>query len=319
MLAKHPASLEVNLNDLSMMYYTCAHDEPGSVFQVFPTKDVAERAAVTCLRAEREGLDNDFCVTALLTKEEEGSVYEAILIETLQRILKSDIAPSRRLRRYKAILADSYRKIERRGGSRDQSLCPYMYERPMTNDDLTSFCRVVKKQCYLTCYDMPGYPQCPRYVRRQRQIQIENARRLVRAGIQRILEEHDQQRQKDASTKPGAWAEPVHTILDRLFAVLDLSPETETYAHKIIDQVGKEGLFQGHPRPIIAASIAYYSAKHTGDSLPENDIIELVGCSRTSLRRNYRELRMLLNSEATTQPKQRRRPKQKHTPVTRAE
>jgi hypothetical protein len=303
-----------------MMYYSCAQDNLGTIFQVFPSKEINERAAVTCMRATRNGVENDFCITVLLTKEEEGSVYEEILANTLNRVLKTKVQPAGRPRRYKEILADSYRKIERRGGSRDQSLCPYMYERPLTDDDLVHFCRVVKKQCYLTRYEMAGYPQCPRYIRRQRQIQIENARQLVRAGIQRILEEHDQARQKGISVKPGAWTEPVHTILDRLFSVLDLSSDTETLSHKILNKVGRERLFQGHPRPIVAASIAYYSAKQTGESLPENDIIELVGCSRTSLRRNYRELRNFLDSDATiTKPKQRRRITRKPTSVTRAE
>jgi hypothetical protein len=303
-----------------MMYYSCAQDEPGANFQVFPTKEVTERAAVTCIRGLYDGVENDFCITALLTQEEEGSVYEEILTNTLQRVLNTKVQAPRRPRRYREILADSFRKIERRGGSRDQSLCPYIYERPLTDEDLVHFCRVVKKQCYLTRYEMKGYPQCPRYIRRQRQIQIENARQLVRAGIQRILEEHDQARQKGADVKPGAWTEPVHTILDRLFAVLDLSTDTEALAHKILNQVGKDRLFQGHPRPIVAASIAYYSAKQTGDSLPENDIIDLVGCSRTSLRRNYRELRTLLNSDSTlTQPKQRRRTTQTSKSISRAE
>ena len=319
-LAKHPASLEVNPEALSMMYYSCAQDEPGASFQVFPTKEVTERAAVTCIRGQRDGVENDFCITALLTQEEEGSVYEEILTNTLQRVLKTKVEPPRRPRRYREILADSFRKIERRGGSRDQSLCPYIYERPLTDEDLVHFCRVVKKQCYLTRYEMTGYPQCPRYIRRQRQIQIENARQLVRAGIQRILEEHDQARQKSTDVKPGAWTEPVHTILDRLFAVLDLSDDTETLAHEILNKVGRERLFQGHPRPIVAASIAYYSAKQTGDSLPENDIIELVGCSRTSLRRNYRELRALLNPDPSmVKTKPRRRTTTKPKSVTRAE
>lgn len=319
-LAKHPASLQIDPDYLSMMYYSCAQDELGTIFQVFPTKEVTERAAVTCMRALRDGMENDFCITALLNKEEEGSVYEEILTKTLNRVLKTKVQPARRSRRYKEILSDSYRKIERRGGSRDQSLCPYMYERPITNGDLVHFCRVVKKQCYLTRYEMTGYPQCPRYIRRQRQIQIENARQLVRAGIQRILEEHDQARQKETGVKAGAWTEPVHTILNRLFAVLDLSSDTETLAHKILDKVGREQLFQGHPRPIVAASIAYYSAKQTGDSLPENDIIELVGCSRTSLRRNYRELRTVLTSDLTTKkPSLRRRTTQKPKSTTRAE
>ena len=302
------------------MYYSCAQDELGANFQVFPTKEVTERAAVTCIRGFHDGVENDFCITVLLTQEEEGSVYEEILTNTLRRVLNTKVQAPRRPRRYREILADSFRKIERRGGSRDQSLCPYIYERPLTDEALVHFCRVVKKQCYLTRYEMKEYPQCPRYIRRQRQIQLENARQLVRAGIKRILEEHDQARQKDMDVKTGAWTEPVHTILDRLFAVLDLSTDTEDLAHEILNKVGEDRLFQGHPRPIVAASIAYYSAKQTGDSLPENDIIELVGCSRTSLRRNYRELRNLLNSDSTpTTPKQRRRTTQTPKSLTRAE
>lgn len=290
-----------------MMFYSCALEEPGTVFQVFPTKDVTERAAITCTRTVRDGVEDDFCITALLTSEEEGSAYEEILNSTLERILKTKSDSTKRSTRYRQILSDSYRKIERRGGSRDRSLCPYKYERPVKGDKLTSYCRVVKKQCYLTIYEMSGYPQCPRYIRRERQIQLANARRLVRAGINRILEDYDQERQKSKKLKPGAWSEPVHAILERLFAILSVSPETEDYSHRIVEYVGKEGLFQGHPRPIIAASIAYYSAKQVGDSLPENDIIELVGCSRTSLRRNYRELRNLLSSDDKKLPQHKRR------------
>jgi hypothetical protein len=289
------------------MYYSCAPEGNGTSFQVFPNKEVKERAAITCTRTKREGADDDICLTVLLTAEEEASAYEEILYKTLQRIIKTAGNPANRKRRYRQILSDSYRKIERRGGSRDQSLCPYMYERPIKNSELTSFCRVVKKQCYLTIYEMPGYPQCPRYIRRQRQIQLTNARQLIRAGIQRILEDYDNERQKFKDQKPGSWGEPVHAILDRLFAILEVETETEEYAHNIVEYVSQEGLFQGHPRPIIAASIAYYSAKQTGDSIPENDIIELVGCSRTSLRRNYRELRTLLSSDEKKLPQHKRR------------
>jgi hypothetical protein len=294
---------------MSMMYYGSAPQDLGTTFQVFPTKEIKERAAVACTRTNKEGGEDDICLFVLLTAEEEGAAYEEILLKTLQRITKSSGNPANRKRRYRQILSDSYRKIERRGGSRDQSMCPYVYERPVKDGEITSYCRVVKKQCYLTIYDMPGYPQCPRYIRRQRQNQIANARQLVRAGIQRILEDYDQERQKFKTAKPGAWTEPVHAILDRLFAILDVESETEEYAHNVVEYVGQEGLFQGHPRPIIAASIAYYSAKQTGDSIPENDIIELVGCSRTSLRRNYRELRTLLSSDEKKLPqyKQRRR------------
>jgi hypothetical protein len=305
-----------------MMYYGSVPQDRGISFQVFPSKEVKERAAVACSRTMRDGAEDDICITVLLTAEEEGPAYEEILIKTLQRITKASGNLANRKRRYRQILSDSYRKIERRGGSRDQSLCPYMYERPIDADELTSFCRVVKKQCYLTIYEMPGYPQCPRYIRRQRQNQLANARQLVRAGIQRILEDYDQERQKFKDSKPGSWTEPVHSILDRLFAILEVETETEEYAHKIVEYVGQEGLFQGHPRPIIAASIAYYSAKQTGDSLPENDIIELVGCSRTSLRRNYRELRNLLSSDEKKLPQYKHRRRRSTPPkkaITRAE
>lgn len=314
--------MEIDTEQLSMMFFNCAPEETGHIFKVFPSKDVTERAAVACTRSLRDGVEDDICITALLTAEEEGSVYEEILTSTLQRLLKSKGDPAKKQRRYRQILSDSYRKIERRGGSRDRSLCPYMYERPIRDDEITSFCRVVKKQCYLTIYEMPGYPHCPRYIRRQRQIQLANARQLVRAGIQRILEDHDQQRQDAKHHKPGTWSEPIHTILDRIFAVLSLSEKTEDLSHNIVEHVGKEGLFQGHPRPIVAASIAYYAAKQTGDSLPENDIIELVGCSRTSLRRNYRELRNLLGSDIKKLPIQkprRRRTTTQDKAVTRAE
>ncbi len=303
------------------MYYSCAPNANGSSFQVFPSNEVKERAAVACTRTTREGAEDDVCIAVLLTAEEEGAAYEEILNKTLQRIIKTSGNPANRKRRFRQILSDSYRKIERRGGSRDQSLCPYMYERPIKTDELTSFCRVVKKQCYLTIYEMPGYPQCPRYIRRQRQIQLSNARQLIRAGIRRILEDYDHERQKFKDKKPGTWGEPVHAILDRLFAILEVEEETEEYAHNVVEYVGKEGLFQGHPRPIIAASIAYYSAKQTGDPIPENDIIELVGCSRTSLRRNYRELRTILSSDEKKLPqhKRRRRTTSKEKAVTRAE
>jgi len=303
------------------MYYSCAPQDNGTSFQIFPSKEVKERAAVACTRTRQEGAEDDICITVLLTPEEEGPAYQEILGKTLQRIIKTSGNPANRKRRYRQILSDSYRKIERRGGSRDQSLCPYMYERPIKSNEITSFCRVVKKQCYLNIYEMPGHPQCPRYIRRQRQIQLSNARQLIRAGIRRILEDYDHERQKFKDQKSGTWSEPVHAILDRLFAILEVGPETEEYAHNIVEYVGKEGLFQGHPRPIIAASIAYYSAKQTGDPIPENDIIELVGCSRTSLRRNYRELRVLLSSDDKKLPRHKRRPRMtsEEKPLTHAE
>jgi hypothetical protein len=304
-----------------MMYYGSAPQDGGATFHVFPSNEVKERAAIACTRITREGAEDDICLTVLLTAEEEGDAYKEILLKTLQRITTTKGNPANRKRRYRQILSDSYRKIERRGGSRDQSLCPYMYERPIKDGEMTSFCRVVKKQCYLTIYEMPGYPHCPRYVRRQRQNQLVNARQLTRAGIQRILEDHDQERQKFKGKQPSAWTEPIHAILDRLFAILEVEPATDEYAHNVVEYVGQEGLFQGHPRPIVAASIAYYSAKQTGDSIPENDIIELVGCSRTSLRRNFRELRNLLGSDEKKLPqyKRRRRATSKEKAVTRAE
>lgn len=304
-----------------MMFYSCVQEELGARFQVFPSKDVNERAAIFCSRIRQEGSEDDMCITALLTSEEEGTAYEGILHATLQRLIATRGDAVKRKRRYRQILSDSFRKIERRGGSRERSLCPYMYERPVEDNQLTSYCRVVKKQCYLTIYEMPGYPQCPRYVRRQRQIQLANARRLVRAGIQRILEEHDQQRQDAKGSQTGAWGEPLHAILDRLFAILSVSSETEDFAHSVVEHISKEGLFQGHPRPIVAASIVYYSAKQAGDSIPENDIIELVGCSRTSLRRNFRELRALLGADEKKLPqyKHRRENKPPEKVLTRAE
>ncbi|MFW9831870.1 MAG: cyclin family protein [Candidatus Thorarchaeota archaeon] len=321
-VAKYPATLDINTDQFSMMFYSCAPEESLTTFQVFPQKDVTERAAVACSQSLREGVQDDICVTALLTAEEEGSAYENILNSTLQRLIKISRDSTNRKRRYRQILSDSYRKIERRGGSRDRSLCPYKYERPIKDDELTSFCRVVKKRCYLTIYEMPGYPQCPRYIRRQRQIQLANARQLVRTGIQHILEEYDEERKQSKTTKPGTWGEPIHEIMDRLFSILELKPETEEFAHNIVEYISKEGYFQGHPRPIIAASIAYYSAKQTGDSLPENDIIELVGCSRTSLRRNFRELRIALGSDEKKLPqhkRQQRRTTSKEKAITRAE
>lgn len=196
-----------------------------------------------------------------------------------------------------------------------------MYERPVDDDKLASYCRVVKKPCYLTIYEMKGFPQCPRYIRRQRRIQLANARRIVHAGIQRILEEVDSKRQFQKEREPSSWTEPVHAIIDHLFSVLPVKDETIDFAHRIIDEVGQKGLFQGHPRPIIAASIAFLCAKQMGDDVPENDIIELVGCSRTSLRRIYRELTALLAAEKRqkAQPRRRKGRRQMKQAVSRAE
>ena len=132
--------MDFDVNDLSLMYYSCAPQDNGPSFQVFPSQEVKERAAVACTRTTREGAEDDICVTVLLTAEEEGAAYEEILNTTLERIITTSVNSSSRKRRYRQILSDSYRKIERRGGSRDQSLCPYMYERPIKTDELTSFC-----------------------------------------------------------------------------------------------------------------------------------------------------------------------------------
>jgi DNA-binding FadR family transcriptional regulator len=58
-----------------------------------------------------------------------------------------------------------------------------------------------------------------------------------------------------------------------------------------------------------------------GDDIPENDIIELIGCSRTSLRRNYKELNALLATETRqkAQPRRRKSRRQIKQAVTRAE
>jgi hypothetical protein len=70
------------------MYYSCAPQDNGTSFQTFPSGDVKERAAVACTRAKREGAEDDICITILLTSEEEGSAYEEILNNTLQRLMK---------------------------------------------------------------------------------------------------------------------------------------------------------------------------------------------------------------------------------------
>lgn len=228
-------------------------------------------------------------------------------MSTLQKVVKVKGDASKRRFRYRQILTNALKKIKRRGGPQDQSLCPHMYERPVEDEIIALYCRVVKKPCYLTIYEMQGFPQCPRYIRRQRRIQLANARRIVHAGIQRILEEADSKRQLQKGAGLSSWTEPIHAIIDHLFSVLSVRDETIAFAHRIVDKVGQKGLFQGHPRPIIAASIAYLCAKQLGDEVPENDIIELVGCSRTSLRRNYRELNTLLAGEKQQKPQSRRR------------
>jgi hypothetical protein len=311
-LAKYPASLELDIDQLTMIFYSCAQEERNEVFQVFPAVDVNLRAATVYTRANQSGTHDDFCLTVLLQPEEEPSAYQEVLMNVLKRVTKVNGDPPNRRRRYRQILADAFRKIKRRGGFRDQSLCPYTYERPVDDDEIASYCRVVKKTCYLTIYQMAGYPQCPRYIRRQRQTQLANARKILRAGIQRILEESDSERRKPGK-RNGAWTDPIHAILDQLFSVLNVTNDTTELAHHFVDQIQKGGRFQGHPRPIIAASIAYLAAKETGNSIPENDIIELIGCSRTSLRRNCRELRRYFAQSEETTRKPRRKTRQPRT------
>ncbi len=312
MLAKYPVSLELDVNQLTMMFYSCAQEEPDEVFQVFPSADVNLRAATVYTRTNQSGKQDDFCLTVLLRPEEEPSAYQEVLMNLLKRVIKIDEEPANRRRRYRQILADTFRKIKRRGGFRDQSLCPYTYERPVDDDEIASYCRVVKKTCYLTIYQMAGYPQCPRYIRRQRQAQLANARKILRAGIQRILEDSDAARRKPGK-RNGAWTDPIHAILDKLVSILNVTSDTTELAHQFINQIQKDGRFQGHPRPIVAASIAYLAAKETGNSIPENDIIELIGCSRTSLRRNCRELRRYFAQSKETTRKPQRRTRQHRT------
>jgi hypothetical protein len=287
----------VDQQKLALMFYSCAQEKPDTVFQVFPSSEVDLRAAAAYARTKRSGARDDFCLVAFLDPEEEGAAYQDVLQSTLNRMIAAATDASKQGRQCRAILADAFRKIRRRGGSRERALCPYTYERPI-DEDFVSYCRVVKKPCYLRIYSMAGFPQCPRYVRKQRRTQLANARRIVRAGIQRILDDADEKRQlpKGASARPRI--EPVGAILDRLFTVLSVSEETNALSHRIVSEIRQKGVFQGHPRPIVAASVAYLAAKMTGDRVPENDIIELVGCSRTSLRRNYRELHEYLTTRA---------------------
>jgi len=303
-LAKHPKLLSVDYDRLALMFYSCAQVEPGKVFKIFPSREVDIRAAVAYERIDRYEGEEQYCVAVLLSQEEEGTAYQEVLMSILNRVASVDGDQETRTLRYRRILNEAYRRMQRRGGSRERSLCPYMYERPVDGGKVVAYCREVKKPCYLTIYQMSGYLQCPRYIRRQRRIQLRNARRIVRAGIQRILADADRRR-----SGRSVWSTPVHAILDRLFGVLPVSQETIKLAHRLADQVGERGLFQGHPRHIVAASIAYVSAKTTGESISENDIIELVGCSRTSLRRNCRELLEIVTPHArrTAKTKGRRR------------
>jgi hypothetical protein len=287
----------VDQQKLALMFYSCAQEKPDTVFQVFPSSEVDVRAAAVYARTKRSGARDDFCLVAFLDPEEEGSAYQEVLQSTLQRVITAGGDASERGRQCHNILADTFRRIRRRGGSRERALCPYTYDRPV-DEEFVSYCRVVKKPCYLRIYSMVGFPQCPRYVRKQRRTQLANARRIVRAGIQRILDDADEKRQLPKGRSTEAWIEPVGAILDRLFAVLPVSEETSTLSRRIVNEIRQKGVFQGHPRPIVAASIACLAAKLTGDKVPENDIIELVGCSRTSLRRNYRELHDYLNAGA---------------------
>ena len=288
-LAKYPRRLNVDYHRLALMFYSCAQVEPGRVFRVFPSRDVDIRAAMAYERVDRFGGEDQYCVMVLLGPEEEATAYQDVLMSTLHQISSVEGDSEKRAPRYRRILDEAYRLIQRRGGSRDRSLCPYMYERPVGGGEVASYCREVKKPCYLTIYQMPGYLQCPRYIRRQRRIQLQNARRLVRAGIQRILADADRMSGNREDGKL-AWSTSVHAVLDRLFSILPVSQDTIKLAHRLTDQIGERGLLQGHPRHIVAASIAYVSAKNTGDNLSESDVTELVGCSHTSLRRNCREL-----------------------------
>jgi len=306
-LAKHPTKLELDPKQLAMMFYSCAKEELDEVFQIFPSSDVDLRAAAAYMRIQRGGKKDNFCVIAFLLVEEEGTAYKEVLMSILQELIKVKGESTKRHKTYRRILSNAYKKIKRRGGYRDKSLCPHMYERPLDNDKIALYCRVVKKPCYLSIYEMQGFTQCPRYIRRQRKIQLANARRIVHAGIQRILEKADSKRQLEKEQDASSWTEPLHEIIEHLFSVFHVKETTIDLAHQIIDEVGQKRWVQGHPRPIIAASIAYLCAKQMGDDVPENDIIELVGCSRTSLRRNYSELINLLAEEKHRNVQPRRR------------
>jgi hypothetical protein len=301
------------------MFYSCAQEEPDRVFQVFPSSEVDVRAAAVYTRTKRSGARDDFCLVAFLDPEEEGSAYQEVLQSTLERVIAAGGEASDQGKQCHSILADAFRRIRRPGGSRERALCPYTYERPV-DEEFVSYCRVVKKPCYLRIYSMTGFPQCPRYVRKQRRLQLANARRIVRAGIQRILDDADEKRQLPKGRRTEAWTEPVGAILDRLFTVLPVSEATSTLSRRLVQEIHRKGAFQGHPRPIVAASIAYLAAKLTGDHVPENDIIELVGCSRTSLRRNYRELHDYLNAGALNRSlPTKKRLSQRRRALTRAE
>ncbi|MFX1562154.1 MAG: cyclin family protein [Promethearchaeota archaeon] len=321
MLAKHPTKLELDSKQLAMMFYSCAKEETDEVFQIFPSSDVDLRAAAAYRRIQRGGKKDDFCVVAFLLVEEEGTAYQEVLMSTLQEMIEVRGDSANRRQAYRKILSNAYKQIKRRGGYRDKSLCPYMYERPLDNDKLASFCRVVKKPCYLSIYEMQSFTRCPRYLRRQRKIQLANARRIVHAGIQRILEKADSKRQMEKDQDASSWTEPIHEIIEHLFSVFQVKDTTIEFAHQIIDEVGQKRLVQGHPRPIVAASIAYLCAKQMGDDVPENDIIELVGCSRTSLRRNYSELIDLLAEEKNrnVQPRRRKGSRQIKRAISKAE
>ncbi len=285
--------------ELAQIFYGCAVVNRDTVFRVFPSTDVSLRAAAAFRRIKKFGAENYYCLIVLLRSEEEPTAYQTVLLSTIQKIIAIEGDKKERIRKYRRILIEMSREIKRRGGSRDKSICPFLYERSSDQGEMASFCRVVKKPCYLTKYQMPGFPQCPRYVRRQRRKQLANARRIVRAGIQRILSKADEHRSQKVSEQKS-WSEPIHAILDHLFTFLPVSRTTKDLSSNITELISEKGSFQGVPRPIIAASIAFISAKHTGDRLSENDLIELVGCSLTALRRNCRELSPLLTDVTQT-------------------
>jgi hypothetical protein len=285
--------LDVNRQELAQIFYGCALLNRDTVFRVFPSSDVSLRAAAAFRRIKKFGSENYYCLIILLHPEEEATAYQAVLLSTIQNVVNVEGDTKERVRKYRRILIDMSTEIKRRGGSRDKSMCPFLYERPTRQNEMALYCRVVKKPCYLKTYQMPGFHQCPRYIRRQRRRQLANARRIVRAGIQRILAKADEQRSQSASEQQ-TWSEPIHAILDHLFTFLPVSAATKDLSSSIIKIISEKRIFQGVPRQIIAASIAYLSAKEVGDNLNESDIIELVGCSLTSLRRNCRELSPLL-------------------------
>ncbi len=282
--------------ELAQIFYGCALLNRDTVFRVFPSTDVSLRAAAAFRRIKKFGAENYYCLIILLHPEEEATAYQTVLLSTMQSVVDVEGNTKERIRKYRRILIDMSTEIKRRGGSRDKSLCPFLYERPTCQNEMASYCRVVKKPCYLKRYQMPSFHQCPRYIRRQRRQQLANARRIVRAGIQRILTKADEQRNLSAHEQQS-WSEPIHAILDHLFTFLPVSRAAKDLSSSIIELIREKHIFQGVPRQIIAAAIAYLSAKQVGDNLNENDIIELVGCSVTSLRRNCRELSPLLADE----------------------